>query len=311
MPESCFYVPRKDRVDAMTGKPVVTIGLCTRNEERTIAHTIKSIATQDFPHESTELIIVDDSDDATFPIIRDWVSKIDLKVKVFRGHRKGLAFARNMVIDNAEGEYIAWVDGDIMIPYDHVRKQVEFMEHNPMVGIAKARFYAVPQKGLVPTLENLEWAAIEYLVKNKNAENLPSHLAGGSIHRTKAIRQIRGFDTGIKGAGEDEEIEWRMSKAGWKVHSGTEASYYEWRKQTWKALWDNHFWYGYGAHYLYHKKVRTVKFFNLMSGFLFSRVAYEVTHRKVSFLLPIQYYFKRIAWLLGLMKAHLKGYGHA
>lgn len=295
----------------MTCKPVVTVGLCTRNEERTIAHTIDSIACQDFPHESIELIVVDDSDDDTFLIVQDCVLKINLKVKVFLGHRNGLAFARNMVIDNAEGEYIAWVDGDTKIPSDHLRKQVQFMDHNPAVGIAKAKFYPVPQKGVVPTLENLEWVAIDYIIRTRSAEDMPSYLSGGSIHRTKALRQIGGFDTKIAGAGEDEEIEWRMSNAGWKVHSGTGASYYEWRKQTWKALWDNHFWYGYGAYYLYHKGVRTVKFFTLTRGFLFSRVAYQVTRNKVSFLLPIQYYFKRVAWLMGLAKAHLVGYGNA
>jgi glycosyltransferase involved in cell wall biosynthesis len=295
--------------DATMSKPVVTIGLCTRNEEHTITHTIDSIASQDFPHGSVELIIVDDSDDGTFSIIRNYVPKIDLNVKVFKGGRKGLSFARNMVINVAEGEYIVWVDGDIIIPIDHVRKQVEFMEQHPEVGIAKARFCAVPQNGLVPMLENLEWVAIEHLIRSKGAEDLPAYLAGGSIHRTKAIRQIGGFDTRIVGAGEDEEIEWRMYRAGWKVHSGTGALYYEWRKQTWKALWNNHFWYGYGAYYLYHKGVRTVKFFTLMSGFLFSRAAYQVTHNKLSFLLPAQYYFKRVAWLMGLAKAYLVGYG--
>jgi glycosyltransferase involved in cell wall biosynthesis len=292
-------------------EPVVTIGLCTRNEEKTIAHTISSIAAQDFSHDLMELVIIDDSDDNTFQLIQENVLDVDFEVKVLRGAKKGLGFARNTLIDLAKGKYIAWVDGDIMIPPDHIRRQVEYMELNQDVGIAKARFYAVPQKGLVPALENLEWVAIEHLIRSKGGEDLPSYLTGGSIHRTKAVRQIGGFDTKIVGAGEDEEIEWRMSNAGWKVHSGTGASYYEWRKQTWKALWDNHFWYGHGAYYLYHKKVRTLKFFTLMSGFLFSRIAYQLTHDKVSFLLPIQYYFKRIAWLMGLAKAYIAGYGSA
>ena len=298
-------------VEAMTSEPVVTVGLCTRNEEKTIEKTIESIGAQDFPHNLMEFVIIDDSEDETFQLIQKSVPLIDLNVKVLRGDRKGLGFARNTLIDIAKGKYIAWVDGDIMIPPDHIRKQVEYMELNEDVGIAKASFHAMPQKGLVPALENLEWVAIDHLIKSRGAGNLPSYLSGGSIHRTVALRQIGGFDTKIVGAGEDEEIEWRMSNAGWKVRSGTGAMYYEWRKNTWRALWANHFWYGYGAYYLYRKKVRTVKFFTLMSGFLFSRVAYQVTHNKLSFLLPIQYYFKRLAWLMGLAKAYLAGYKNA
>lgn len=297
-------------VYVMKDKPTVTIGICSRNEKHTIEHAIDSVLAQDYPHELMEIIFVDDSEDETFSIIQNYTSKIDLNVKVFRGSRKGLGIARNLVIDNAKGDYIVWADADIMIPPDHVRKQVIFMQQNSKVGIAKARFYPAPQKGLVPTLENLEFMATEYIVSEKKTQNIPCYLAGGSIYRTEAIRQIRGFDTGITGAGEDEEIEWRMAGAGWLVHTGTDAFYFEWRKQTLKALWNNHFWYGYGAHYLYHKKVRTVKFFNLLSGFLFSSTAYHLTHRKVSFLLLIQYYFKRIAWFFGLTKAHLVGYGH-
>jgi glycosyltransferase involved in cell wall biosynthesis len=291
----------------MCEKSVVTIGLCTRNEEHTIQHTLDSIASQDFPHKLIELIVVDDSDDSTFSIIKEYVSKMDFKVKVFKGYRKGLAFARNIVIENAEGEYLLWVDGDIIIPPDHVRKQVQFMEQHPEVGIAKASFHPLPQKGVVPTLENLEWVAVDYIIKSGGA-NVPSYLSGGSVHRVKALKQIGGYDTNIVGAGEDEEIEWRMSNSGWKVHFGTEACYYEWRKQTWKALWDNYFWYGYGAYYLYNKGVRTVKFSTLIGGFLLSRVAYQVTGKKLSFLLPIQYYFKRVAWFLGLAKAYLSGH---
>jgi len=294
----------------MNEKPKVTIGMCSKNEKHTIRHAIDSVLAQDYPRELMQIIFVDDSDDETFSIIQDYTSKIDLKVTLIRGNREGLSLARNLVIDGAEGDYIVWVDADIVMPPDHVQKQVIFMQQNPKVGIAKAKFYPVPQKGLIPTLENLEFVATIYTVSRNKMPNIPCYLAGGSIYRTEAIRQIKGFNTEITGAGEDEEIECRMSRAGWLIHTGTDASYFEWRKQTLKDLWTNHFWYGYGAHYLYHKRVRTVKFFNILSGFMLSRTAYQLTHRKVAFLLLAQYYFKRIAWLLGLAKAHLQGYGH-
>lgn len=295
----------------MNRDPEVTIGICSRNEKDTIEHTMESVSAQDFAHELMEVIIVDDSDDGTFSIIQNYIPKMDLDVKLFRGLRKGLGRARNLVIEQARGKYIVWVDGDIVLPRDHVRKQVEFMERNPKVGICKARFFPIPQKGLPATLENLEFTAVSYLIGKEKTNDVPCYLAGGSIDRTKAVRQIGGFDTNIKGAGEDEEIEWRMAKAGWSVHTGSEAEYFEWRKRTWKSLWANHFWYGYGAHYLYHKKVRTVRYSSLLTGFSLSRVAYQLTHRRIAFLLPIQYYFKRVAWLFGLAKAHLDGYGHS
>lgn len=37
-------------------KPKATLGLCVKNIEATIAHTMKSILEQDFPHEGIEVV---------------------------------------------------------------------------------------------------------------------------------------------------------------------------------------------------------------------------------------------------------------
>lgn len=292
-------------------RPIVTIGICARNAEGTIRQAIDSVLAQDFPKESIEIIFVDDgSKDRTLSIIRDYASKIDLKCRVFNGTRRGLGEARNLVIDNAKGDYIVWVDADMILPNDHVGKQVEFMELNSNVGIAASRFYGLPENDLIINLQNLEWMAINHINRTKAKLNTPCAVCGGSIYRTKAIRQIGGFDTSMTGAGEDEELEWRITREGWSIHKGTNAFFFERRKKTWKAIWDQFFWYGYGTHYLLHKNKRTVKPSQVLEGVLLSLIAYQLTRRKVAFLLPIQYYFKRIAWYFGFVRAHLEGYGH-
>ena len=52
----------------------------------------------------------------------------------------GLGVARQIVVDKACGKYIVWVDDDVTLPKDFVRKQVGYMEQNPHVGIAGARY---------------------------------------------------------------------------------------------------------------------------------------------------------------------------
>jgi glycosyltransferase involved in cell wall biosynthesis len=292
----------------MEKKPTVTIGLVAKNAQHTVGQAIESIMEQYFPHELMELIIVDGySKDATFSIIQDYVSKIDIKSRIFR-EKEGLGKARQIIVENANGDYIVWVDADMILPKDHVRKQVAFMQTNPKVAIACARFYGLPDKDLLVVLQNLEWVAINYI--NKSKTNTSLAVCGGAIYRTEAIRQAGGFNTEIIGAGEDEELEWKVSSLGWEVRKGTDAHYFEKRKKGWKAIWNQFFWYGYGKHYLLHKKKTEVKPSKLLEGFVLSIIAYRLTGRKVAFLLPIQFYFKRIAWYFGFVKAHLKGYGH-
>ena len=48
----------------------------------------------------------------------------------------------------------------------------------------------------------------------------------------------------------------------------------------------------------------------ILEEILRSFIAYELTRRKVMFLLPLHWTFKRIALCVGFAKAHMKGYGH-
>jgi len=289
----------------LQSKVKVTIGVCVRNCEKTIKEAIESIIKQDFPHELIEVIFVDDgSEDKTLAIINSYVSKMNMKVKVFHHEWKGLGATRNVVIKNSAADYIVWVDGDMILRGDYVRKQVEFMEQNEKVAIARGLFRGLPQKSLIATLENLEWTAINFLSMHQEEIKRMLHFCGGSIYRIKAIKEVGGFDEHIKGAGEDEEIEDRLRKAGWLVTDGARVMFYEKRKNTLKDLWRQYFWYGYSKRYSFVKKSKNLNYSSLLLHFSYSKAAYKLTGRKIAFLLPLQYCFKVIASSFGFMKAH-------
>jgi len=242
--------------------------------------------------------------------------EIDLsfnKTQVFHHKWKGLGPSRNVVVDNARGKYIVWVDCDNLLHRDHVRKQVTFMEQNPAVGIAAGKFRPRPEDNLVSTLESIEWA-VNYCVSGHKAMLNPSgHFCGGgggSIYRVEAIRQAGGFDDNIRGAGEDFDAERRVTKAGWSLYFVTEAEFYHRCKKTWKSLWRENYWYGYGGHYLSHRKIKTFAPTPALIRLRYLFASYKLTCQKVAFLFPLQQAFKKIAWLFGFIKAHLDGYGH-
>ena len=297
----------------MESKLKVTVGLCVKNEEANIKEAIGSILNQDFPHELMELIVVEGySKDKTLAIIEENLQKTDIKYEFFH-ENKGLGTARQIVVENAHGDYIVWVDGDMTLPRDYVRKQVEFMERNPAVGIGQGKYGMCPGASLVATLENIVYVVDSLKYGGKAIPRLPG--TEGSIYRVKAIRQVRGFDEHIKGAGEDIEAAYRIRAAGWLLYM-TQAVFYERCKETWKNLWDQYFWWGYGGHYLFHKDRRINPIYEMLplvgflAGLFRSFIAYKLTRRKVVFLLPLHYTFKRIAWCFGFAKGHTDGYGH-
>jgi len=295
----------------MQCKIKVTIGLCVKNCGATVKEAIDSIIDQDFPHELMELIVVDGySIDKTLSIIKKALLNTDIKIKIFH-ENKGLGVARQIVVNNAGGDYIIWVDGDMVLSRDHVRKQVEFMDQNPTLGIAGGKFERYPGENLIATLESIEWIVMDHVHGQKAASRPMLHRVGGCIYRVKAIRQVGGFDCRIRGALEDLDAEYRIGEIGWLTYFTTDAVFRDRRKETWKALWNENFWYGYGGHYFLHKHMKRVSASALLEGLRRSSIAYNLSHRKVVFfLLPLQYTFKKLAWYFGFAKAHIDGYGH-
>jgi len=282
-----------------------------RNSEDSLKEAVDSILNQDFPHELVEVIFVDDgSEDATFSIIQESISRMNVKTEAFRNKWMGLGASRNVVVDNAKGDYIVWVDGDMVLPRDHVRKQLEFMERNPTVGIAKAKYSILMEENLIATLENIPFMVDDACGGNewKAASKLPG--TGGSIYRVEAIRQVGGFDDHLKGTGEDQDAAYRVKEAGWSIYR-TNAVFYEKRSKTWKSLWDKYVWYGHGDYSLYLKNRsifslhKMTPFAGLIAGLLYSFVAYRLTGRKVVFLLPLQFTFKMTAWCFGFLEGYL------
>jgi glycosyltransferase involved in cell wall biosynthesis len=287
---------------------LVTLGVCVKNSEKTIEDAIDCILEQDFPMENIELIIVDGySSDNTLQIIKRKLQGKSRRFEILL-EKKGLGFARQLVAERARGKYVIYVDGDMVMAKDFVSKQVEFMEQNPGVGMAIGRFQIPPKSNWIANLESIVWVTEDQLLSNKMFSKPVRATTCGAIFRLDALKQSGGFDSEIKGAGEDIDVVCKLSEKGWLVYSTTDAFFCDKRKERLKTLMREHFWYGYGSHYVIHKHKKCVPI--RLSRILYFTKAYRITKRKIAFLLPFIYVFEKTAELLGYAKAHLDNYGH-
>ena len=297
----------------MSDKFKVTIGLCVKNVEATINEAIDGILSQTYPHQLMELVVVDGfSEDRTLMLIKKKLADKDI-VSSFYKENTGLGMARQMVVEKARGDYIVWVDGDIILSPDYIKNQVEYMENNPQVAAAGGKYGVCSGKSFVSKMENIVVVVeSEYgMPATSNLGQLPG--TEGSIYRVEAIRVVNGFDVSIKGAAEDLDAAYRMKEAGWSL-SVTNELFQEACRETWLSLWDQYFWYGYGAHFIFNKKKGSIELHKMvpiagfLAGVIHSIRAYKITNKKFFFLLPIHYTFKRIAWCFGFAKAYIDGY---
>lgn len=296
--------------------PFVTVGLCIKNVEETVEKALLSITKQDFPHESLELILIEGfSQDKTLSIVKNSLRGVDFDFTIIQDN-KGLGAARQIVVDNARGMYIAWVDGDMILPEDYLRQQVEFMEQNNSVAVAGGKCGLLQGQGIVADLENVVYAvdSIYEQRKTQKFDYLPG--AGGAIYRVKAVKAVGGFDVAIRGAAEDTELDYRLIVSGWDLRP-INVFFVETERSSLFSIWREYFWYGRGGHFIYHKDagalalLKMTPFAGFMAGLMRYAHAYTLTHNKMMFLLPLHYTFKRIAWFAGFFNAHLAGYGHS
>jgi glycosyltransferase involved in cell wall biosynthesis len=293
-------------------KSKVTLGVCVRNCERYIGEAIESILNQDYPHSLMELVFVDgDSEDSTRTIVEGSISKSDIKAKILRDSGRGLGYARNMVVANAGGDFILWVDGDMILSKGFVTKMVKFMEDHPEVGIAKGKLSLAPGANLTGTLEQYSRAAghmIDYRSKKASWKVIGT---SGSIYRIGVFSKSGLFDERFRGYGEDQDIEIRVRAAGWCLDT-VETRYLDYERLgvTWKSLWSRYCLRGYYTRFFLLKYKGLLKHYRLfpptafLLGFLQSLALYKLTSRKSVFLMPFHSFFKMTAWYIGYIRAH-------
>jgi len=113
-------------------KPAVTVLIDTYNHERFIEEAIVSALEQDFPRSETEVIVVDDgSTDRTPDIVR----KFEPRPRLIRKANGGQASAFNAGIPEAQGEIVAFLDGDDWWARNKLTRVAEAMAADPSVGI--------------------------------------------------------------------------------------------------------------------------------------------------------------------------------
>jgi glycosyltransferase involved in cell wall biosynthesis len=292
----------------------VTIGVCARDCENDVRKIVDRILSQDFPHDNMEVIFVDDgSQDNTLSAIQHHASTLNMKYSIYHHEWKGLGYSRNVVLKNAKGKFIVWVDDGTAISKDYVRRNVKFMEDHPMAGIARGLIRIYDGSSRVAALENM--VALTYYNRTIGAvSKLPG--TGGAIYRTESARRVGGFNENIQGATEDVDIGFRIASAGWQIHTTPVALLLEYNDEL-KKVWNKSFWYGYGAHFSLHRHralseilYKSTPIAGFLQGILVCSFAYRATRKKIAFLLPIFFSIKRSAFCLGFAKSHFNSYGH-
>jgi glycosyltransferase involved in cell wall biosynthesis len=103
---------------------LISVIITTKNEEKNIANCLESIKKQTYPQELIEIIVVDNnSEDRTREIASKYTDRVFDK-----GPERSAQ--RNLGVERSSGEYVMYLDADMILNKDVIKNCVEYINEN-------------------------------------------------------------------------------------------------------------------------------------------------------------------------------------
>ena len=200
----------------MGGRGLVSVIVPFLNAARFIEETVDSVKAQSY--RDWELLLVDDgSSDASTEIARD-LSDADEQVTYLQhpGHaNRGISATRNLGIQHARGEFIAFLDADDLWLTEKLERQVGILREHPeaamVYGVSKYWYswssdnvvvgedfempQGIPSDRLISPPDLLK-----DLVSNRAIEPIPC----STLNRTHHVLEVKGFEDSFPGLYDDQ-----------------------------------------------------------------------------------------------------------
>jgi len=218
--------------------PLVSVVIPVHNAAKYLARTIESVLAQDY--NNYEIIVVDDgSSDNSVQIIIEFISKYK-NIRLFSSGGAGRpSVPRNIGINNARGEYIAFLDADDLWIKKKLSLQVDYLKIHPnipLVYTASKTFGAVnifsPFYEVLP-LPHKAFTKRSQLIEKGNSITCSSVL----VHKDVLIKE-GGFDEDSMLRVEDYDLWMRLASYGDFGFIPCITVYYRIHENQFSGTWD-------------------------------------------------------------------------
>lgn len=196
----------------------ISVIICTYNRAEILRVALESLGrNQLFSMHEYEIIVVDDgSTDHTEDVVKDIGFVCDRQY--YKIAHAGRAAARNWGIKEARGDYILFVDDDIIAPPDLLQEHYELHRKHP---------HSVVRGPIINVTEHRipEGRAVSW----RDYSSAFFCTCNASVNKF-ALAAIGGFDEDFTEYGfEDNEIGWRLREKGWHARFNPKAIVYHYK----------------------------------------------------------------------------------
>ena len=214
--------------------PRISVVVCSHNGASTIRDTLDGLQKLDYP--DSETIVVDDgSTDSTAQIASEY------PVQLIRTKNGGLSQARNVGIQAATGEMVAFIDDDAYPDIHWLKFLAKTIIEGKYVGVGGPNLPPPNDGWKADAVANSPGNPNVVLLTDKVAEHIPGV---NMMFRKDALNKIGGFDPVFRTAGDDVDLCWRLREAGGIIGFSPAAMVWHHRRNSIRKFWRQQVGYG-------------------------------------------------------------------
>lgn len=216
---------------------LISIVIAVKNEKQYIQKCVDSIFNQNY-NGKYEVIVVDGmSNDGTYELLKKLQKKYNFQL--YRNEKENAAAGRNIGIEHAKGDVIAFIDGDAVAAKDWLSEIKEAFEESDVIGVGgpdllpedsiyKSKALAMIMTSPLATGGKLNPSTQHSMMA---AERYVEHIPTCNLCLKKEIFDTVGkFDESFV-KGQDLELNYRITKAGYKLFHSSSIKVVHYRKQ--------------------------------------------------------------------------------
>jgi len=203
----------------------IALLICTYNRDKYLPEALQSIKQQTLNKNLFEAVIIDNnSTDNTAAIASKFITdNPSLNTKYFFEKNKGLSFARNRGLQEADAEILCYVDDDAILSPDYLTQMFDFFQKNSAAVGAGGR--------VIPKYENNqepEWMSkylsgfigkVEHGDLIKKFSNNMKYPAGCNMTYTKqALTEAGGFNNDLTFRSDDKYIFYKVKEISDEIY---------------------------------------------------------------------------------------------
>ncbi len=207
--------------------PPISVIVCSYNGQHTIRDCLEGLRNLEYPN--FEVIVVNDgSTDATAAIAGE------SGFRVISTENRGLSNARNVGMEAATGEIVAYLDDDARPDPHWLSYLAGTFLSTEHAGVGGPNIAPSGDGPIAACVTNAPGGPVHVLLSDQEAEHIPGC---NMALRKNCLKAIGGFDPQFRIAGDDVDVCWRLQQRGWTLGFSPAAMVWHHRRNSVRAYW--------------------------------------------------------------------------